>query len=89
MKGCDISHGSQLKEILALELFLFGGILESPENIYRIGPHHCAGACTARDRYATKPQFPTETGTVVAVMEINYVTGEVWLRKPESADLHS
>ena len=70
-----------MKEIRALEFFLFGGIPEAPETMFERDSHHHAEVRRTRRGLATDPEsFATESGSVVAIMEIDYDTGDVTLR---------
>lgn len=71
----------RLKEIRALEFFLFGGIPEAPESMFERDSHHHAEVRRTRRGLATDPEtFSSEPGTVVAVIEVDYATGDVILK---------
>ena len=77
----------RLKEIRAVEFFLFGGIPEAPESMFERDSHHHAEVRQTRRGLATAPEaFHSDSGITVAVIEVDYATGDVVLKR---TDAHS
>lgn len=72
---CSIDR---LRDIRALEFFLFGGIPEAPESMFERDSHNHVDVRRTRRGLADEPDFHhAESGVVTAMIELDPATGVV------------
>ena len=72
----------RLRDVRALEFFLFGGMPEAPESMFERDSHnHVDVRRTRRGLADETDSFIAETGMVTAVIEIDPATGAVTITK--------
>lgn len=77
-----MSSVDRLKDIRALEFFLFGGIPEAPEFMFeRDSQHHVDVSRTRRGFSDGAEIFVEDPGQVIEIIEIDPATGSVCIRK--------
>jgi hypothetical protein len=76
---CSIDR---LRDIRALEFFLFGGIPEAAESMFERDSHHHFDVRKTRQGLADEyDSFVGEKGQVIGVIEVDPATGAVSVRK--------
>lgn len=76
---CSIDR---LRDIRALEFFLFGGIPEAPESMFERDSHnHVEVRRTRRGLADETDYFAAESGVVTAIVEIDPSTGALTITK--------